>query len=239
LDQALLESDDPRPVLRLYAWSPAALSLGYFQPVEAFAGAAREAGVPIVRRPTGGGAIHHDQELTFCLVAEPGRDGYPSGRLEGYRAVHAVIREALAGFGIEVNLRGGEAPLSTRPRDAKLCFLDTTALDLVDAEGLKLVGSAQRHRTVRGRQRVLHHGSIPLEVPSLSPGSGAVNLDSALRGRPSVTWDQLADALEVAFSTGFAGPLHSEPVHPDEHRDAQQRAPGLAVNADAAVSFPS
>ena len=230
LDQALLASADPRPVLRLYAWQPAGLSLGHFQPAAAFAEAARAAGVAMVRRPTGGGAIHHDAELTFCLVAEPGRDGYPAGRLEGYRAVHAAVRAALATLGVPVELRGGDAPLSTRPRDAKLCFLDTTALDLVDADGRKLVGSAQRHREVDGRMRVLHHGSIPLEVPALSPGCGAVNPAAARAGRPAVSWDALADALVSAFAEGLTGPLEPDDVHPGEHAAAARLAPGLRAD---------
>jgi len=83
-DEALLASRDAPPVLRFYAWSPAALSLGRFQPDAPFREPARRAGAVLVRRPTGGGAIHHDDELTFALVATPGQDGYPAGVEEAY-----------------------------------------------------------------------------------------------------------------------------------------------------------
>jgi len=171
LDEALLRGDGP-PALRLYAWDPPALSLGWFQPPEAFdAAAARAAGAVLVRRPTGGGAIHHERELTFSIAAEPGRDGYPAGTVEAYRWVHGVLTRALATVGAAVHEHGG-ARLSTRPRDATLCFHDHTALDLVDAAGRKVAGSAQR----RVGARVLHHGSLPLQVPALSPASGSVSL---------------------------------------------------------------
>lgn len=212
LDAALLACEGP-PVLRLYAWDPPALSLGWFQPAAAFAEAlARAPGVELVRRPTGGGAIHHDRELTFAIAAEPGRDGYPADAVEAYRRVHAVLARALAAVGAEAREHGGTR-LSTRPRDATLCFHDHTALDLVDATGRKLLGSAQR----RVGARVLHHGSLPLEVPALSPLSGSVSLAA---GR-AVGWDELADAVASAFAEALPAPL--VPDEPSAAELAQAR----------------
>lgn len=211
-DQALLDGDDPRPVLRLYAWRPAALSLGRFQPLEPFLAGAHAAGLAVVRRPTGGGAIHHDDELTFSVVSRPGHDGYPAGIDEAYVCIHAVVREALAGLGVRVEPRGGSAPRSVHPRAATLCFEDTTAHDLVDGQGRKVVGSAQR----RTGGRVLHHGSIPLTVPALSPGSGSVGLAA---GR-AITWDAVAEALVRAFGVQMSADLQSDELSPSERRRA-------------------
>ena len=86
LDEALLRSADRRPLLRLYGWELQALSLGYFQPLEPFVDVARGAGVVIVRRATGGGAIHHADELTFSIVATPGSDGYSADIVPAYDA---------------------------------------------------------------------------------------------------------------------------------------------------------
>ena len=222
VDRALLASADSRPVLRLYGWSPAALSLGYFQPVEPFVALAREAGLVLVRRPTGGGAIHHDQELTFGIVATPGRDGYPAAVIEAYEWVHAVLVDALARVGVTVHLRGGDAPLSVRPRTAGLCFADITALDLVDIDGRKLVGSAQR----RTGGRVLHHGSIPLEVPALTPGSSSV----ALRAGRAVARDELAEIVAEVFATRVRGSgLLADTLNADELREAERLAPGCRL----------
>lgn len=196
-DEALLRSENDRPALRLYGWRPAALSLGYFQPREPFVRPAALAGVEIVRRQTGGGAIYHDDELTFCVVATPGRDGYPSDTIAAYRRIHELLIEALGSLGAELSFRGEEAPLSVRPRDASMCFDDHTSMDLVDAQGRKVVGSAQR----RSDGRVLHHGSIPLSVPLLSPDAGSVGLAA---GR-AVTWEEAADAVEMTFRISLCG----------------------------------
>ena len=213
LDEALLRGGGP-PALRLYAWDPPALSLGWFQPRQGFdEQAVRAAGARIVRRPTGGGAIHHDRELTFSIAAEPGRDGYPADVVGAYTWVHERLREALAAVGARVTPQGG-GRLSTRPRDATLCFHDLTALDLVDAHGRKVAGSAQR----RVGARVLHHGSLPLEVPRLSPDGGAVSLAA---GR-HVGWDELADALVAAFAAALPAGLQPDALTPDERARAEE-----------------
>jgi lipoate-protein ligase A len=216
-DEALLRSEDQRPVLRLYGWKPAALSLGYFQPLEPFVERAAAAGVEIVRRQTGGGAIHHDDELTFCVVATPGQDGYPAETVAAYERVHELLIEALSAVGAALRFRGQQAPMSVRPRDASMCFEDHTSMDLVDARGRKVVGSAQR----RSDGRVLHHGSIPLTVPSLSPDVGSVGLAA---GR-TVTWDETAAAVEAAFRTGLFGGRWVV----DDLSDAERLAAGSGI----------
>jgi len=195
LDEALLESVDERPVLRLYGWSPPGVSLGWFQPVEPFVELARSVGADLVRRPTGGGAIHHDDELTFCVVAAPGRDGYPAGTVEAYEWVHGLLADGLEEWGPRLQPRGPGAPLSVRPRDATLCFADHTALDLLDDAGRKVIGSAQRRRG----GRVLHHGSLPLSAPALTPDVGSIR---KLAGE-AVTFDQLAELVAGAFANAL------------------------------------
>jgi len=221
-DQALLASDDGRPLLRLYSWSPPALSLGWFQPIEPFVELARREGLVLVRRPTGGGAIHHDQELTFCVIASPGHQGYPAEVVAGYEWVHGIVRRALAELGAELSFRGDGAPLSVRPQGATLCFEDTTSLDLVDAQGRKVVGSAQR----RKNGRVLHHGSIPLTPTGLSPGAGALDLAC---GR-AVAWDEAAETLSRHFATTLgSGVFEPSGLSEAEHRAAVE----LSADHDA------
>src|SRR3989441_13000855 len=61
--------DDPSlpNVLRLYSWQPAAVSIGYQQSMEAVdLIACRNAGIDVVRRPTGGRAVLHANELTYA-----------------------------------------------------------------------------------------------------------------------------------------------------------------------------
>src|SRR5947209_20176933 len=71
LDEALLDSvaaDPSRAVLRTYSWSVPTLSLGYFQRFAESQADPRWRSVPIVRRPTGGGALWHDREVTYAVV---------------------------------------------------------------------------------------------------------------------------------------------------------------------------
>ena len=88
-DMALLQAVGAgltAPVLRLYAWSPPCLSLGYGQHVsEADRGRLAALGWGIVRRPTGGRAILHTDELTYS-VALPADHPLAAGSVvESYR----------------------------------------------------------------------------------------------------------------------------------------------------------
>src|SRR5262245_54691837 len=67
VDETLLESAAASGAasLRFYGWSEPTLSLGYFQRAAARQTHATSLGCPMVRRPSGGGAILHDWELTY------------------------------------------------------------------------------------------------------------------------------------------------------------------------------
>lgn len=165
LDESMLEAArDGWAYLRFYKWSVPTLSLGYFQRIADARSAARWQGTPIVRRPTGGGAIWHDRELTYAIAIPPDSPLVrPNTRL--YRAVHEAIAGALAEQGIPARLRGDGAP--RRPAegvDALLCFTGRDPEDIV-SEDRKLVGSSQRRRG----GAVLQHGSILLRRSSLVP----------------------------------------------------------------------
>ena len=69
-DEALLHtvSNTETPVLRFYQWQSPTLSLGYFQSYADRNQHAASLEADVVRRLSGGGAILHDQELTYSLV---------------------------------------------------------------------------------------------------------------------------------------------------------------------------
>ncbi len=99
VDEALLAQaavGELGPVLRFYQWSPATLSLGYFQRYVERARHPASAHCDVVRRASGGGAILHDRELTYSLVLPA---GHPlAARPEPlYCAVHQALIEVLAG----------------------------------------------------------------------------------------------------------------------------------------------
>jgi lipoate-protein ligase A len=206
LDSALLESQGAPPTLRFYTWRPEALSLGYFQRI-ADVPAAKDAR-SVVRRITGGGAIHHANELTFSLAASADHPLYAGPIGASYERIHRAIASALRELGVEATLRGDSALASDRAGTG-MCFHDSTPLDLVWNER-KGVGSAQR----RKRGRVLHHGSIKLDT---SPLEGDIATLAA--AAPRTTAEMLAPRIRAAFERELG--LTFEASVPDF--DEQQR----------------
>ncbi|HEY8674210.1 MAG TPA: hypothetical protein VIM76_10690, partial [Candidatus Dormibacteraeota bacterium] len=68
-DLALLDAcarGEIRRAVRLYGFQPACLSLGRMQPMsDVVLDACARDGVDVVRRPSGGRAVLHDQEVTY------------------------------------------------------------------------------------------------------------------------------------------------------------------------------
>jgi lipoate-protein ligase A len=150
LDEALLDSvaaDPSMAVIRTYEWSVPTLSLGYFQSKRDFDSDPRWATVPVVRRPTGGGALWHDLELTYAVVI-PGYHPLARPSRALYQSIHEAIASQIRSIGIPAARRGiaeFDAELATRPRPF-LCFNDRDEEDVV-FRNAKLVGSAQRRRS--------------------------------------------------------------------------------------------
>ena len=190
LDEAFLQERSKRPVLRLYSWAPPTLSLGYFQKFSEVPAAADMRFV--VRRITGGGAIHHDRELTFSISAPAAHRIYRGPIAHSYERVHTAIQAALSELGVASVLRG-ETPLESDRADTGMCFHHSTPLDIA-WDGRKGVGSAQR----RKNGHVLHHGSIKLGTTQLE--GNIATLDSHC---PDASPEKVAAALLQALSDAF------------------------------------
>src|SRR4051794_28694168 len=159
LDEALLEAAE-EPTLRLYSWVNATVSLGYFQDhaeVMARVAAASAPAPPAVRRITGGGAIWHEHEVTYCLVGELGRGGFPATARALYPLLHGAVRTELAARGAPLE-RQAEPTGDRRYRAEPRCFASPAADDLTAPTGGKALGSAARQRG----SRILVHGSLKL-----------------------------------------------------------------------------
>ena len=168
LDEALLSCFKPGnslPVLRLYGWNPPAFSLGRFQKPEEIIDLARcaAAGVPVVRRVTGGGCIFHAEELTYSIICTPGQISDIIGVKESFRRLCGFLLHAYGKIGLS-SAFAVDSPL--RPallgERTPLCFAGTEEYDIL-VNGRKLGGNAQR----RTRGIIFQHGSIPLR-PALS-----------------------------------------------------------------------
>lgn len=157
LDGALarsLEEGRIPPTVRFYGWRPYALSLGYHQDeADVDAAALTRAGIDLVRRPTGGKAILHAHEATYCVVVPLG-DQLPR---DVYRFINECLIRGLALLGIEASLSGASDDFRALYQDpASLpCFTSSARSELL-VGGKKLVGSAQR----KMGPVILQHGSV-------------------------------------------------------------------------------
>lgn len=197
LDQALLERAEP--FLRLYGWEPGCITLGYPQDVGAVDRETIEAHeLDLARRPTGGGSIYHDpSEVTYCLVLPTDWPGLPGDLFEDYCYMSRGVLDALRGLGIDADYRRAQGGR----RD--FCYLREAGVSIVDGEGRKLSGGAQR----RTKDAILQHGTIIVErdahllaqiydeeVDQIRSGVGSL---ASLR--VDVSREQLVDRLADAF----------------------------------------
>ena len=140
---------------RFYAWQPYAITLGYNQESSAIDTLkCQEAGVDVVRRPTGGRAVFHADEFTYSFFSDSSEQNAVI-----YRMVHEVIQLALERLGIHAEFCRSTLPSQQGASSAGSvsCFTASARYEL-QVDGRKLVGSAQR----KTRNVLLQHGSLPL-----------------------------------------------------------------------------
>ncbi len=167
LDEVLLDavmSGRSAPVLRIYRWQPAAVSLGYFQkgPRAVNLGACRRLGYDVVRRLTGGRAVLHDQEVTYSVIAADSGGPFPGGILENYRVIAGALQHGLNALGLPTVLapsRGQSHNRAVEGARQSACFTAPSRYELT-CFGCKITGSSQK----RQGKTFLQHGSIPLDL---------------------------------------------------------------------------
>jgi len=209
------EEEPASPALRVYGWEPWTVSLGRHQDPGASLDREEIArrGFGWVSRPTGGRAVFHARELTYCLVArqEPPFDG---GLADTHQKIAGALLRFYRGLGLAPELTRPAPARELDPRSQAPCFV-APGLAEIELEGRKLAGSAQ----LRGRQAFLQHGSLPLGpehllLPALLPGSDELRarmtrslasrslcLEDCLPALPPR--DELAGSLAAAFAGEF------------------------------------
>jgi lipoate-protein ligase A len=149
------------PTLRVYGWQPFAISLGWNQSMdEVDLNKTSAAGIDVVRRPTGGRAILHANELTYSVVMPVKGKNV----LTVYEDISRALVTGLRKLGAPVALEKSQPhfPSLYHTTSAMACFSSTGRYEIKCA-GKKLVGSAQRrYANSNGREVVLQHGSILL-----------------------------------------------------------------------------
>ena len=156
IDQTLLDRAEQyhESWLRLYQWQPHCLSFGRHEPATRRydVDRIREMGLDTVRRPTGGRAVWHCQELTYSVAAPAVRLG---SLHVAYLEIHRMLAAALRELGTAASLASPSGP---SPIDAGACFARAAGGEVM-VNGRKVVGSAQ----LRHGGALLQHGSIMLE----------------------------------------------------------------------------
>jgi lipoate-protein ligase A len=240
VDEAILEAvgqEESSPTLRLYAWEPACLSLGYAQPIsDAYTSELAARGWDLVRRPTGGRAILHIDELTYSVIGPQDEPRLAGSVLESYQRLSSALLEALRRLGIPAQTPPQK---STVVQDDHISFGDQNPVCFetpshyeIMVQGKKVIGSAQARR----KGGVLQHGSLPLYgdltriIQVLAFPNSIERAQAALRlseraatveqilGR-AIDWQSASQAFIVAFQQALdldlqAGALtHQELAH--------------------------
>jgi lipoyl(octanoyl) transferase len=230
LDEALLfscEEQNSPPILRLYGWNPPGISLGYSQSIARTIDLkkCREHHIDVVRRITGGRAVLHENERTYCICADTGK--YPNlgqSTIQTYQKISAALLESLRFLGITADWHkpSREAePQSFHQFPSKPCFVSTSRYEIT-VKGRKLIGSAQRRFGSRSGRKTtdsfIQHGSIlagkerhsiaeflpegnPVESLAQSLEERSINFEEILK-RPVKT-DEMISALKSGFHSTF------------------------------------
>lgn len=217
VDEAILEAvgrNEALPTLRLYAWHPPCLSLGYNQPAnDVDQERLSSLGWEVVRRPTGGRAILHTDELTYAVIAPSYEPRLAGGVLESYQRLAQALLDALHRLGILA--KADEKPYLPPNTDIKgpICFEVPSNYEIT-VDGKKIIGSAQARR----REGVLQHGSFPLwgDVTRITQALSFPNEDkrfiaaARLKSRATTAeeilghrleWEMAAQAFIAAFES--------------------------------------
>ncbi len=157
MDEVLLSTSacqQGKVLVRVYRWDRPSVSFGSSQicPQEL------ADKYTLVRRPTGGGVVYHDVDLTYTVVVPPGHSIMQLDRMESYKIFHEALLLKMTEDGVEAVLENvGSEHVD---RATMQCFVSPSRFDLVAPSGSKYAGAAQR----RTRTGILHQGSIKLEA---------------------------------------------------------------------------
>ncbi len=207
------------PTLRFYGWQPPCLSLGQAQSVtEVDMEACAAAGVDLVRRPTGGRAILHVDELTYSVTA-PESDPRVSGDIvTSYRKLSAGLLEGLH----LLHIPGVQSNPPSKPMTSPICFEEPSHYEIT-VNGKKLIGSAQ----MRKGGVLLQHGAIPLtgDLARICPLLATRPDPQRVQARATtveailgyaVSSDEAAAAIAQGFVHALAVELVPGPLTPQE-----------------------
>jgi len=219
VDEAILEAigqGKVKPTLRLYAWDPPCLSLGYAQPFgDVDHHRIEQSGWQVVRRITGGRAILHTNELTYSVIGPQSEPRLVGSVIESYRRLSQALMQALEILGLPVRAAPKDGETSGPQNTEPICFEVPSHYEIT-AGGKKLIGSAQ----ARKKDGVLQHGTLPL-TGDLARIAQAISFEDELSRQQAgerllerattvesvlgkiISWEEAASAFSEAFKTAL------------------------------------
>jgi len=237
IDEAILESVAKKsqlPTLRLYAWKPYCLSIGHAQSIQDVNQTALSNNKwDLVRRPTGGKAILHADEITYSITT-PLDDPLISGSvIESYQRLSQALLIALKILGIPADAKPKDPSNPLKPANP-ICFESPSDFEITSS-GKKIIGSAQARRL----QGVLQHGSIPLfgditRIVRVLNYSSSEELEKSRNElfqkactlfdihQTRIDWSSAANAIIEGFSKTFNITFNPDPVSKEEMEKAHQ-----------------
>lgn len=193
LEEAIMESiasKDSPPTIRLFMWTPSAVSIGYFQGLknEVNENLCKEKGCDVVRRITGGGAVFHDTngEVTYSIIAP--EELFPKDVTKSYEEICQNIIDALKTLEINAEYK---------------------KINDVLVDGCKISGSAQtRKGGILLQHGTLMHSIDSVELFALLSGREEKNkltksnkkIVTCVIEHKNVTLEEVKEALEKAFT---------------------------------------
>ncbi|MCK5843558.1 MAG: hypothetical protein KAG97_02550 [Victivallales bacterium] len=196
VDVRLLKESSPglqTPIVRFYEWDRPSVTIGYVQKPEAVPERSK---YTVVKRPTGGGIVYHDNEFTYSVVIPSVHWISELDRIESYHVIHRAVVRALAEIGLKCVLSDTKG--DTSDRATMCCFTTPTKYDVLTLPPggnapLKIAGAAQR----RTREGILHQGSISLDVAITNKKTLSTFLKDAFQVEFKMTflpWNDSANA---------------------------------------------
>jgi lipoate-protein ligase A len=177
--------------LRFYSWDSPCISFGYAQSFQDVF--AENPGMPLVRRPSGGGVVVHGEDLTYSVILFPDSKLFSMTRTELYLFFHSAIKMAFAKLGTFCEIRNMAETNSGYYR----CFDHPVLGDLLLHDGRKIAGAAQKH----SRAVILTQGSVSLYLLAVDRDKFIANFISALAETGALIFKDYASSAKLETIT--------------------------------------